>query len=116
MDWLGINSAGYIELRPGIPPTPKHKKEIIQLMQEKRIKIVIISSWKEPTRAQEVANAVGGHLIILPGEVNAREGAGNYFSWIEYMIDHLVDVASRDNQDIKEGRRIKNRERKRGVK
>ena len=116
LDWLGINSAGYIELRPGIPPTPKHKKEIIQLMQEKRIKIVIISSWKEPTRAQEVANAVGGHLIILPGEVNAREGAGNYFSWIEYMIDHLVDVASRDNQDIKEGRRIKNRERKRGVK
>ncbi len=116
LDWLGIHSAGYIELRPGIPPTPQHKKEIIQLMQEKRIKIVIISSWKEPTKAQEVASEVGGHLIILPGEVNALEGAGDYISWIGYMIDHLVDIASRDDQDIEEGRRIKNRERKRGVK
>ena len=52
LTWLEINTAGYIELRPGIPPTPKHKREIIQLMEEKDIKVVIVSSWKEPTKAK----------------------------------------------------------------
>jgi len=27
LDWLKINVAGYVELRPGIPPTPRHKKK-----------------------------------------------------------------------------------------
>jgi zinc/manganese transport system substrate-binding protein len=59
LEWLGLEAAGYIELRPGIPPTPKHKKEIIDLMTEKEIEVVLVSSWKEPTRAREVAEAVG---------------------------------------------------------
>jgi ABC-type Zn uptake system ZnuABC Zn-binding protein ZnuA len=93
LNWLGIKSAGYIELRPGIPPTPRHKREIIEMMKRRNIKIVIISSWKEPTKAQEVAHAVGAKLIILPGEVNALSNTNDYVSWLDYMVVKLVDTA-----------------------
>jgi zinc/manganese transport system substrate-binding protein len=89
LNWLDINIAGYIELRPGIPPTPKHKKAIIELIKEKNIRVVLISSWKEPTKAKEVAEATGAKLLILPGEVAALPETDDYFSWITYMVQQL---------------------------
>lgn len=116
LDWLGLNAVGYIELRPGIPPTPRHKKEIIQLMELKNIKVVIISSWKDPAKAQEVANSTGAQLVILPGEVNAMEGADDYFPWIEYMVTHLVEAFPDSEQDVDLPVRNRQHKRKRGEK
>lgn len=92
LNWLKLTAVTYIEPRPGIPPTPKHKKETIDLMRIRNIKVVIISSWKEPTKAKEVAAAVGARLLILPGEVNAVAEASDYISWIQYMVNHIVSA------------------------
>ena len=97
LDWMEIHSAAYIELRPGIPPTPKHKRYITNLMKNKNIKVVIISSWKEPTKAKEVASVVGAELLILPGEVNAIAEANDYFSWIDYMVNTIGDALEKTN-------------------
>jgi len=115
LDWLGIESAGYIELRPGIPPTPKHKQEIIRMMTDHNIKVVIISTWKEPTRAEEVAESSGATLLILPGEVSAMEGADDYVSWVEYLTTQLVDAFSAEIQ-TQQRKQDRKQERKRGTK
>lgn len=91
LSWMDLKTAGYIELRPGIPPTPKHKREIMDLMKEKDIKVIIISTWKEPSIAKEVANTVGAKLLILPGEVQATQEVTDYISWIELMVDQIVN-------------------------
>ena len=103
LEWIGIKAAGYIELRPGIPPTPKHKQTIISLMKEKQIGVVIISSWKEPTKAQEVAEASGVNLLILPGEVNAMEGVEDYLSWIEYLVTNLTEAFGDRPDSVRSG-------------
>jgi zinc/manganese transport system substrate-binding protein len=92
LNWLDMEIAGYIELRPGIPPTPRHKKEIIELIEKKNIKVVMISSWKEPSKAEEVARATKSKLLILPGEVAAVPGTDDYLQWIGYMVDHLYEA------------------------
>ena len=115
LDWLNINTAGLIELRPGIPPTPKHKKFIIELMENKDIEVVIISSWKEPTKAREVAAAAGAKLVILPGEVSAMTGADDYLSWIDYMVSQLDNAFSGENQTASGQNRERNRKRIRGA-
>jgi len=90
LDWMDLKLAGYIELRPGIPPTPKHKRETIELIKTKNIKVIIISSWKEPTIAKEVANIGNAQLLILPGETQALAGTDDYLSWIQYMVEQIV--------------------------
>jgi len=116
LDWLNINIAGLIELRPGIPPTPKHKKYIIELMENKDIDVVIISSWKEPTKAREVAAAAGAKLVILPGEVSAMKGADDYLGWIDYMVSQLDNAFSGEDQTAGGQNRERNRKRNRGAK
>jgi zinc/manganese transport system substrate-binding protein len=116
LDWLGIQAANYIELRPGIPPTPKHKREIIELIKQRQIKVVIISSWKEPSKAQEVAEAGGARLVILPGEAGAMEGTDDYLNWLDYLVSHLIDAFPADTQNTGKKNQAREQERKRGVK
>ena len=86
LSWMGISTVGYLEPRPGIPPTPKHKKEIIELIEARNIKAIIISTWREPTPAREVANQAQAKLLVLPGEVGAVPEASDYVSWISYLV------------------------------
>ncbi len=116
LNWMGINVAGYVELRPGIPPTPRHKRDIINLMKRKDIKMVIISSWKDPTKAQEVANTADAELLILPGEVNALPGADSYIEWLDYMVQNLLSVAVEVDPESTQGEKNRKRKQKRGTK
>jgi zinc/manganese transport system substrate-binding protein len=90
LDWLGMKVTGYIELRPGIPPTPRHKQKIQNLIFQKNIKLILISSWKDPKKAREIANTCDARLVILPGEVQAMKGTDEYISWIDTIIDLLT--------------------------
>jgi zinc/manganese transport system substrate-binding protein len=92
LEWMNLKNAGYIELRPGIPPTPRHKKEIIDIMKEKNIKVVVVSSWKEPTIANEVAGDVNARLLILPGEVEAMPKSKDYISWIDFLVTKMTSA------------------------
>jgi zinc/manganese transport system substrate-binding protein len=111
INWLKLNQKGYIELRPGIPPTPKHKQEIISLVKENQIKVIIVSSWKEPTKAREVANATGAKLLILPGEVNAMKGSNTYVKWIDYMVTQVLAAYGSDLELNGQKNRIRRRKR-----
>ena len=92
LEWMNLKNAGYIELRPGIPPTPRHKKEIIDIMKEKNIKVVAVSSWKEPTIAKEVAEEVNAQLLILPGEAEAMPKSKDYMDWIDFLVTKMTSA------------------------
>lgn len=91
LNWLGMQNAGFVEVKPGIPPTARHSMKVIDMIKEKDIKVVLVSSWKEPGKARKVAESAGAELIILPGEVNSMPGTDSYIKWIGYIVDALVE-------------------------
>ena len=40
VDRFGLNVVGYVEPRPGIPPSPSHTLELIQAMRRDQIKVI----------------------------------------------------------------------------
>src|SRR5205085_10491402 len=42
---FGLDVVGYIEPRPGIPPTPSHTIELVNLMKRENIKIELIEPY-----------------------------------------------------------------------
>jgi zinc/manganese transport system substrate-binding protein len=113
--WLNIDMIGLIELRPGIPPTPKHKKHIIDLMKKKDVPVVVISSWKQPKKAREVAKAAGANLVVLPGEVDAMGKSDSYLSWISHLVNELDKAYGSEDEIVEKPKRKRTRERKRGL-
>ena len=92
-DWLHLNVMGFIEDRPGIPPTPRHIMEIEQLVKSNNIKIIIKSPFNPTQASDSLANATGAKVIALPTTVTGQDGVKSYPDIFEQIIKLLSEAA-----------------------
>ena len=92
-DWLHLNVMGYIEDRPGIPPTPRHIMDLQQLIKSQSIKIIIKESFTPPHAPDSLAKATGAKVVVLPSTVTGEEGVKSYPDIFEQIIKRLLDAA-----------------------
>src|SRR5207244_10363767 len=62
---FGLDVVGYIEPRPGIPPTPSHTIEIVNLMKREKIKIELIEPYFDLKTPNSIASMTGGRVVVL---------------------------------------------------
>ena len=62
---FGLEIAGYIEPKPGIPPTAKHLRDLTARIKEKKAKLVIKEAYNESRPAEKVAREAGVPLVTL---------------------------------------------------
>ena len=79
---LGMQLAGTIEVKPGVPPTPRHIAELSQTMRAESVELVLVSSWVSQREAQDLCAKTGAELVELPAMVGAEREAK---SWIAMM-------------------------------
>jgi len=89
MNWLGFSAVGYVEEKPGIPPTAKHLASLVDLMKERGIKIILIANFTDPKIAQLVAEKSGAKLVVLPTSVGGEEGIDTYSKLFERIVSEL---------------------------
>ena len=91
--WLGLREMGYVELKPGIPPDPKHLAGLIQRMRAEHVRAVLIESFYNRSIASQVADGAGAKLLVLPSDVGATERSRSYVDTIDVILDSLLAVA-----------------------
>lgn len=89
---FGITIAGFVEPKPGIPPSPRHVMRIVEKMKNENIGVVIISPYYSPKVAQRIANEVGGFLVELTPSVGGIQGVNSYFALFDYNIRKLAEA------------------------
>lgn len=92
-----IEIAGFIEPKPGIPPSPSHLVEIIASMQEQNIKTIIISPYFDAKPAESVADRTDAVVIRFAPSVGAFSEVKTYFDLFDYNIRALVDAFEQQN-------------------
>ncbi len=92
---FGLEEAGTIEPKPGIPPSPKHVTDLVELMRARGIKILLAANYFDEQQVRTVAGRVGAEAVIVPLYVGGAEGAGDYFQLVDYWIDGLLSAAAR---------------------
>ncbi|MGH7482060.1 MAG: metal ABC transporter substrate-binding protein [Longimicrobiales bacterium] len=85
-----VECAGYIEAKPGIPPTPGHVADLLELMREERINVLIAASYFGRDRAESVASRAGARLVMMPLQPGAMPGVDDYFDMIGHWVDGLA--------------------------
>lgn len=91
--WLGLREIGYVELKPGIPPDPKHLAELIVRMKAESVRGILIESFYNRGIASQVAESSGAKLIVLPSDVGATPQIRSYADLVDHALDALVQVA-----------------------
>lgn len=89
---FGLKIAGFIEPKPGIPPTPKYLVSVIKQMKSKNIKIIIIEPYFPKKSAELVAKNTGAVVVELAPEVGGMPGVDDYFQVFEYNISQLIQA------------------------
>ncbi len=86
---FGLEIVGYIEPKPGIPPSAKHVQHMIQIIEEQQIKLMLVASYFEKNSPQSIADKTGITALYLPLFVNALPVIKDNFQLVDYWIDQI---------------------------
>jgi zinc/manganese transport system substrate-binding protein len=89
-DFTKMNIVGFIEPKPGVPPSPAHLAGLIQTMRRTGAKVIIMEPFYARKTADFVAARTGARVLILPPSVGAIRGVGDYLSVLDYDIKQLA--------------------------
>jgi len=92
---FGLEEAGTVEPKPGIPPSPKHVLGLTTMMKERRIKIILAANYFDEHKIRTIAARVGATPVIVPLYVGGKEGIDDYFALVDLWIDSLLDTAKK---------------------
>jgi len=93
---FGIVVRGYIEVKPGIPPTPKQVEQVINLIEKNKIKIMMVASYFEKRKPSTIAKRTGIKAVFLPFSVGGNQQVTDNFKLIDFWIDALLDAYNKN--------------------
>jgi zinc/manganese transport system substrate-binding protein len=94
-DRFGLNVVGYVEPKPGIPPTASHTVSLIQEMKRLGIKIILVEPYFDLRTPQAIARDTGAEVLVLAPSVGGVPAAADYIKLFDVDIDQLVAALTR---------------------
>jgi ABC-type Zn uptake system ZnuABC Zn-binding protein ZnuA len=93
MDAFGLEVIGYVEPKPGIPPTPQHTLDVIQAMNAQNVTIIVVEPYFDLKTPRSIASHTGAAVLVLPPSVGGVPEASSYLALFETLIGKLTAAA-----------------------
>ena len=84
-----LNVVGYVEPRPGIPPSPQHTVELIQQMKRDNVKVIVVEPYFDLKTPNAIGRETGAQVLVLPPSVGGEKEITDYFKLFDYDITKL---------------------------
>jgi ABC-type Zn uptake system ZnuABC Zn-binding protein ZnuA len=88
---LELDIRGYIEPKPGIPPTPRHVEEIMNLIEKEEIEVILTASYFDPVKPTSIAKRTGARAVVVPMG-SGVDGIKGYDRLVQHWIDSLLEA------------------------
>jgi ABC-type Zn uptake system ZnuABC Zn-binding protein ZnuA len=89
---FGLNIVGYVEPKPGIPPTPQHTLDLINDMKRQNVKLVLVEPYFDLKTPNAIGRDTGAEVLVLPPSVGGIKEITDYFTLFDYDINLLVNA------------------------
>jgi len=86
---FGLNVVGYVEPRPGIPPSPQHTVELIGQMKRDGVKLILVEPYFDLKTPNSIARETGAQVVVLMPSVGGEKEITDYFKLFDYDIAKL---------------------------
>jgi len=87
--FFGLDVVGYIEPRPGIPPTPSHTLALVNQMKRDNVKIMLIEPYFDLKTPNSIASMTGAKVLVMMPSVGGKPEITDYFKLFDYDIAQL---------------------------
>ena len=89
IETFDLQVVGYIEAKPGIPPSAKHVQHMIQTIKDQNIKLMLIASYFEKNSPRMIEDKTGIKAVYLPLFVEGIPEVKDNFQLIDYWIGQI---------------------------
>ena len=87
---FGLNIVGYVEPRPGIPPSPQHTLDLMNEMKRQNVKLVLVEPYFDLKTPNAIGRDTGAQVVVMPPSVGGTKEVSDYFKLFDYDINLLV--------------------------
>jgi zinc/manganese transport system substrate-binding protein len=87
---FGLDVIGYVEPRPGIPPTPGHTIELIRLIKQEHCKVLLVEPYFDLKTPRSIARETGAEVVVFLPSVGGEKQVTTYIELFDYDINLLV--------------------------
>lgn len=92
-DWLGIEIAGALEPKPGLPTTAGHLVALKQALASKPATMIVHTTYQNPRAANRLSKITKIPVVELPYTVGGDEQVTDLFSLFDVTIQKLSGIS-----------------------
>jgi zinc/manganese transport system substrate-binding protein len=89
---FGLDIVGYVEPKPGIPPTPQHTLDLISQMKKENIKLVLVEPYFDLKTPNAIGRDTGAEVLVMPPSVGGVKEVTDYFKLFDYDLNLLINA------------------------
>ena len=89
---FGLDVIGYVEPRPGIPPSPQHTLDVINDMKRMNVKLVLVEPYFDLKTPNAIGRATGAEVLVMPPSVGGVKEVTDYFKLFDYDVNLLINA------------------------
>jgi len=82
--------AGQVEPKPGIPPSPSHTLEIVNLVLGEKIRVILVEPYFDLKTPKYVADKTGAAVVVGYPSVGGTKDIPDYFALFDKNVDGLA--------------------------
>jgi zinc/manganese transport system substrate-binding protein len=90
LDWSGLVSAGELEPRPGVPPSPAHLAALVAQAKREGIAAIVVETHYDRKSAEVVAKHSGARVVTIPGDVGAEPEIRTYEDYVTALVTRIA--------------------------
>jgi zinc/manganese transport system substrate-binding protein len=91
-DYTGMNIVGFMEPKPGVPPSPSHLLGLVRTMRQTGAKLIIMEPFYDRRTVDVVAKQTGATVLVLPPSVGGVKGLNDYVQLMTYDITQVANA------------------------
>jgi zinc/manganese transport system substrate-binding protein len=92
LDWLGLEQAGALEPKPGVPPSAGYLASLKNALEADPASLIIRSPLSDPRPADWLSEQTGMPVVELPQAPGGSRNTGTLFTWFDTIVQRLLEA------------------------
>ena len=84
--YTGLNIVGFMEPKPGVPPSPSHLASLVATMKQTGARAIIMEPFYDRKTADKIARETGAKVLVVPPSVGGTKALTDYVAVMKNAI------------------------------
>ena len=87
---FGIECAIYVEPQPGMPPSPRHVRNVVDFIDTEQLTVLFAANYFSLSQVEQVASRTGASAVMVPEHVEGEADVDDYLSLVDLWIMNKI--------------------------